>query len=263
MHSYSKGAFLHVTTADWRCWEQNLAEIRKVSAPDHLEVWLEYLPTVTEMVDLVSLLRGTKTIVHGPFIHLTIASHLEGIASLSLDRFKRTMEVASAIDAEVVTFHAGTRAFFHNEEQAFELVDKRFAPFAGMRNPTPALENMPFRAGTTTDLLSSLVALSAFGRRLQGLRFTLDIGHAIQNGEDFLAFIRKECHRIVNIHLHDGRHRGPSHLSIGKGELDLPGTLRTFQASGYSGFVGLETLGLRDTRDSWQEWQECETSLLS
>ena len=36
---------------------------------------------------------------------------------------------------------------------------------------------------------------------LPKVRFTLDIGHCLQNEDDFLPFIKKHSSRIENIHL--------------------------------------------------------------
>lgn len=262
MANYSRGLFLHVLSLDPDSWRSSLESLDRVGAYEHVEVWLERFPGRSLTQELARLLEGRRIVVHGPFIHLSIATHLEALAELSLRRFEESLDVAAQIGAEVVTFHAGTFPFFEPHDRVIESVARRFESLAVGAKQTVTLENMPGRSGTTRDCLSSLAALEELGRRLPSLQYTFDVGHALQNGEAFEEFVIRNIGRIRNIHLHDGKRRGASHLRLGDGELDLAAFLTLLKTSGYAGFVGLETLSLEDTVASWELWTSLETGLL-
>jgi sugar phosphate isomerase/epimerase len=89
--------------------------------------------------------------------------------------------------------------------------------------------------------------------RAPNIKFTVDIGHCLQNDDPYEAFFKRHVDHIADVHLHDGVTRGPAHLAFGTGQLDLERFVRLVQDTNYRGFVTLEMLSQEDTAKSWEE----------
>ncbi|MGI0015025.1 MAG: hypothetical protein ACREBU_16525, partial [Nitrososphaera sp.] len=110
MSKYKKGAFLNVLNFNPTEWEAQLRQIKNLPSRQHIEVWLEYIPTKDELQILRGMLEETEVIVHGPFIHMSLVTHLNELADVSWRRCYDAVDVATLIGAKVITFHAGTYA---------------------------------------------------------------------------------------------------------------------------------------------------------
>ncbi len=160
--------------------------------------------------------------------------------------------------AKVVTVHAGTYPVFEERARALDRLIHNFSSFAKLRTPVVSLENMPVKKGTNRECLGPLNDLRELHQLFPDVRFTLDIGHALQNGDDFESFLREKVEYIEDIHLHDGRLGGSAHLPLGRGELDLRRTLLTLQEVNFKKYIGLETISASDTLQSWSKWLNAE-----
>ena len=258
MSKYKKGTFLNIVSCDPVAWETAFRRVQNLPSREHIEIWLEYIPKGKDRSILQDMARHTEVIVHGPFIHTSLVSHLDALSDISLRRCMEGLEFASFIEAKVVTFHAGTYPLFDTRETAFERLAKRFSQLASLKSPVVTLENLPVRKGTTVECLGRLDDLRTFQTLMPDVRFTLDIGHSIQNADDFELFLREKSSCIENIHLHDGRAGKRSHLRLGAGTLDLPKLIELLGQIGYSKYVSLETISLEDTLASWEVWLQAE-----
>jgi len=258
MSKYKRGAFVHIFNSNPTQWEIDLRRIQDLPSLDHIEVWLEYIPKGEEGTTLRDLLSDTEVIIHGPFIHMSLVTHLKKLGDLSLKKCNEAVEFASMISAKVVTFHAGTYPVFETQETALERLAHRFSRFAALKAPLVTLENMPVSGGTTKQCLGRLEDLELLQTIIPSIRFTLDIGHCLQNGDDFESFLLKQISRIENIHLHDGKDGGRSHLRLGLGTLDLPKLVRLLRGVDFRKYVGLETISPEDTIASWTTWLDVE-----
>lgn len=247
----SVGAFLNLTAFEPERWREGLAELDELGVA-HLELWLEFEPAPREVALLEALLAGRRTIMHGPFIGMSLSTHWEDLAALSLGRAHRAVEVAGVLRCEVVTLHAGPFAKFEGHRQALARLAERFARFSRISSPAVALENLPARAGASADAVAGIGDLEQMIESLPGLSVTLDVGHCLQNGEDPRPFIERHSERIVDIHLHDGEPGGGAHRALGAGELPLHELLSCLDAVGYRGFLTVETLSAEDLRSSLQ-----------
>src|SRR5437660_8360724 len=132
------------------------------------------------------------------------------------------------------------------------MLAQKFEAFTQMGDPVTTLENMPVKShGTMREPIGNLADCESILKLLPKLRFTLDIGHCLQNEDDFVPFIQKYVSRIENIHLHDGIPRGKAHLGLGKGSLDLERFLEVLAAVNFVKHVGIETISFDDTASSW------------
>ncbi len=260
---FKKGVFVNILTADPREWELSFRQLEDFPALDHIEIWVEYLPTTEHRKILKSLTKGIEVILHGPFIHTSIATHLNALLDLSKRRFSECLDFATTIDAKVVTFHAGSYPVFRTREQAFEAIATHFAPFSRSHGPVVTLENMPVKyTGTLREPLGKLSDLAELRRLIPDVRFTLDVGHCVQNEDDFAPFLEKYRSSIYDIHLHDARPRGRGHMRLGDGVLDLPRFLITLLSVGFDGYVSLETITREDTMSSWDTLLTAERNVL-
>lgn len=261
MRKYLRGVFLNISRFEPRVWERQLVQIDRLPYLDHIELWLEYIPGRQELSVLRNMFSGRRTIMHGPFINMSLATEWEQLAQASLDRCERAIEVASYIGSQVVTFHAGTYPVFDTRDAALARLADRFSKFADLSNPVVTLENMPMRGGASIECLGKTEDLESILVLLPHLKLTLDVGHCLQNHEEPESFIKQHTLSIANIHLHDGVKGGKAHMRLGYGQLDLGGLLQALSDSSYAGYVGMETLSVEDTAHSWEVLLGVETQL--
>jgi sugar phosphate isomerase/epimerase len=255
----SYGAFLNVTDSDVLSWRTQLARIDQLPERDHVEVWLESVPQgARERRILRQELAGETVIVHAPFIGLSLVSPWPELRRISLDKLIQCIDVSRELNARVLTIHPGDAPVM--ESQA-AVTDRFVTAYSGLQERAGELlisaENMPNRITVSRPGITSTHDFAELLRQLPGMRFTLDIGHALQNGDDFETFLISQPHVIANIHLHDGVSGGRAHLAIGEGDLDVGRFFLALDESRFAGYVSLETLGFPDTRSSWQVMRRC------
>ncbi len=256
---FKQGAFVNVLTDEPSEWREVLTRLKHLPSLDHIELWLEYLPAGGRLLELREIFRGLPLIIHGPFIHLSLVSHLPSLVALSEQRFDETVDFAGKIGATVITFHAGSYPLFYAKSERLEKLAQRFERFTKITDPIVTLENMPVKPhGTIREPVAHLSDCEELMKMLPHLKLTLDVGHSIQNGDDYVRFIRKNVARIANIHLHDGVRAGRAHQRLGTGEVDLDSFLKVLRDVQYLGRVSLETLSFDDTQSSWDILRHAE-----
>jgi sugar phosphate isomerase/epimerase len=241
----SIGAFLNVTDGHIDRLCDDLTSLAQLGL-DHVEVWLEHQPTVRELDELAGLLRGWVTIMHGPFIGMSLSSDWDELAGISLERCHRAIEAAGVLGCQVVTLHGGAYGTFSPHGLALDRLGGRVARFARIGRPVVTIENMPARGGATREAVAGMADLDGLVGRLPELQLTFDIGHSIQNGEDPVSVTHCHRGRIANIHLHDGKVGGKAHTALGTGELALDELVAGLHGDGYAGFISIETLSSED-----------------
>lgn len=257
MRHFSNGAFFEVTDFHPEQWRKRLDFIDSLASVDHVEVWLEHVPrTAREQQVLGQVLEGRTTVVHAPFIGLSLVLPWREVVDASFDRIARGLECAARLGAAVYTVHLGTGPVYEDRRALMDRAVRQLARLITVDGPRIAVENMPDRRAAGIECLSSLASLLELWMQLPEVGLTVDLGHAIQNGEDPIPFVERNCDKIANLHLHDALAGAAGHLALGQGELDVAALARVLHASGYPGFVGIETLGPVDTSASWSVWLE-------
>jgi sugar phosphate isomerase/epimerase len=258
---FKQGAFVNVLTANVQHWRDAFKKIEHFPSLDHVELWLEHIPKDNELREFREIFRGTHLIIHGPFIHTSLVSHLPEVVTLTERRFEEAIEFADKVDAPLVTFHAGSYPLFEPRGDVLDKLATRFERFSALKRPLAALENMPLKShGTVREPIGHLTDYDDLLNLLPKVRFTLDIGHCLQNEDDFIPFIKKHSSRIENIHLHDGIPRGRGHLRLGAGILNLNPLLDVLASVNYQRHVSLETISLDDTTSSWRTLLQSEAA---
>jgi sugar phosphate isomerase/epimerase len=245
----SIGAFVNITDDDFERVEDDLRTLRELGL-DHLEVWLEYQPTRRELEELAALLRGWTTIMHGPFVGMSLATDWDALAGISLDRCHQAIEAAGVLGCHVVTLHAGAYGAFGSHEEALNRVAGRIARFTRISRPAITIENLPARRGASREAVTASSDFDALVGTLAELRMTLDVGHCVQNGEDPAEVASRHVRRVSNIHLHDATPGGSGHAALGNGALAVDELLTRLDADGYDRFMTIETLTRDDLRAS-------------
>jgi sugar phosphate isomerase/epimerase len=258
---FKQGTFVNVLTANVQHWRDAFKKIEHFPSLDHVELWLEHIPKDNELREFREIFRGTHLIIHGPFIHTSLVSHLPEVVALTERRFEETIELADKVDAPLVTFHAGSYPLFEPKADVLDKLAARFERFSALKRPVAALENMPLKShGTIREPIGHLTDYDDLVKLLPKVRFTLDIGHCLQNEDDFIPFIKKHSSRIENIHLHDGIPRGRGHLRLGAGILNLNPLLDVLASVSYQRHLSLETISLDDTTSSWRTLLQSEAA---
>jgi L-ribulose-5-phosphate 3-epimerase len=157
-----------------------------------------------------------------------------------LDFLQRAVDVARELDADAVSFWAGTTDDGAAESARVERLVKgcndlcKYAAAAGVRM---AFEPEPGMAVDTMDRYADL--FERVGHPSFGL--TLDIGHLHCQGEVPIAdHLRRWKSVLWNVHIEDMRHGVHDHLMFGDGDIDFGPVLGTLTEIGYAGGVHVE-----------------------
>jgi sugar phosphate isomerase/epimerase len=249
---WSQGFFLNVVDDDPAPVAETLARSADLDHVGHVEVWLEWVPeTPAQVSKLAKLLSGRRVVVHAPFVGISLVGPAKELRAASEVRLARARTVARDLGAELVTVHSGAAFFRTDRADAHDRLAESLVRLGGADPAGPAMtiENMAVRHGVTYEPVVDPADFGALLARIPDLRFTLDVGHALQSGIDPRAFFRDHAPMIGNIHLHDGEKDGRAHRALGTGDLDLPSLAPDFD--GYSGFVGVEVFPWEGVVTSW------------
>lgn len=259
---YSKGVFLYLPH---RRRKKSLTEqinfINSLPNVNHVEIWVEENLIPSELKFLRSSLRKYKTLIHAPWMHLSLISPHREIREITVKLYLQTLKTAEKLGAKSVTFHCGTTTKFSPERAAIELLIKNLGKikkcYKGKVNFL--IENVPEEKGVQFCYPTFLKNFVYLKSRLTWLNFTLDIGHAFRNGEnldEISKFLKKYKDSILDIHLHDATLKGlkgQDHLTLGKGNLDFHKFFQILNRVGYTGYISLETISNEDTEKSWKK----------
>jgi sugar phosphate isomerase/epimerase len=241
----SVGAFLNITDDDASGWRKQLRQLDRLSV-GHVEIWLERDIGWRQLVDLKSILDGRRSIMHGPFVGMSFATDWDELAAISLDRCHRAIEAAGVLGSEILTLHAGTYGAHGSHADALQRVAMRLERFRAIGHPKLSIENLPRRRGASVEAVTFERDLDALAEYAPDIRYTIDVGHCLQNREDPVAVLERQHQRVGNIHLHDGNLSAGAHLGLGDGDLDLADLLSALDRLAYDGFLTVEVLDLDD-----------------
>jgi len=248
------GSFLNILSFDPVDWDRQLAVADSLEGLDHLEVWLEWIPeSRVELRSVQRILDGRKVTFHGPFVGMSLVSPWDELRQISEARIARACEVASSCGARSVTVHSGSTFFTTNHSQALDWLASSLERLTKDLDSIDLLiENMMRRAGVMYEPVVAVNDMRSLIERYPDVRFTLDVGHAIQSGLDPGGMLSAIGSSLSNIHLHDGISAGQAHLELGAGELDLDQFVQDLVRSDYRGLLSLEVLTVEALIRSWE-----------
>lgn len=156
------------------------------------------------------------------------------------DFLERAIEIASRLDAPVVSLWSGSRPAGASAPVLWkrlyeELV--RLADFAAERGVVLGFEPEP---GMFIDTMEQFAKLDERVRH-PAVHLTLDVGHVhCTEAEPIAAHIGRWGARIVNVHIEDMQVGVHDHLMFGAGTVDFPSVLRALHEIRYGGGLHVE-----------------------
>jgi len=198
--------------------EQELGiEVMNFAFPDVLDgAWerdlVLYQQILTPVPGLITM--------HGPFFDMTPGSPDKQIEAVVERRYKHAIEIAQALNAKIVVFHANFIASLHNEEYrvGWQKRNAEFwspiAEFAAAHDVTLAVENMwEFDPFIITDVLHAVDH--------PNLRACLDVGHAhLFSKVPFTEWLRVVEPYLVHVHMNNNDGKLDYHRAFPDGVLD-------------------------------------------
>ena len=209
-------------------------------------------------IEEINWLKGQlldyEIIIHAPFINLSLVSSHKQINCASVDILKSTIDIAQKLDAKLITVHGGAYPLFFEQQTVEEKFVENFGQvmeYAKGKMPI-TVENLSAKKGVQISYPISPSKLTKIKSLIPDINFTLDIGHCVQNDDEFINFLISNKNSIKNIHLHNAIKNGKAHYGFHKkGDLDLRKFLNLLKEIKYSGFLSLEVLGKEDINKSW------------
>lgn len=183
--------------------------------------------------DTLSSYNMTVT-MHAPFTDLNPATPFQpvkGAVEKTLEEFVRFGE---SLNASVITVHPGS---VHNEALIPQSLHnsvatlKRMVKISGGRLSISVENQTRSRSKYHFPLASTVESLELILAEVEGLRFTLDTGHAHVNGQDSLALAERAGASLVEVHLSDNAGASDDHLFPGEGTARLEGLTRKLAAT--------------------------------
>jgi len=159
---------------------------------------------------------------HGPFMDLSPGGVDRRIKEVTLDRFSKTIELASFFQPKTIVFHPGYEKwkFDGNVSLWLKSSTETWRPLveeAEARGITLLIENVFEENPEPIRLLLEEMNSSRF-------RFCFDTGHHhVFSRIPFGVWIKTLEKYLVEIHLHDNHQEMDEHLPIGEGSFDFKG----------------------------------------
>lgn len=213
---------------------------------DYVELWGEVPHAYPDFVDrhrLRDILSSYKMVVtmHAPFTDLNPATPFQPVKGAVERTLEDFVKFGDFLGASIITVHPGS---VHNEaivprsaESSISTLRKVVKVAGGrliinVENQTKSRSKYHFPLASTVESLELILA------EVDGLRFTLDTGHAHVNGQNPLALAEREGPRLTEVHLSDNTGSSDDHLAPGEGTADLKGLVE--KAKGTNMLVCLE-----------------------
>jgi len=188
--------------------------------------------------------RGLNITVHAPFVDVNIASPNAGFRRVILKRLRKSMRLASQLDATLWVFHPGLQTGVSHlrlgEDWRLNLQSVRELLDAANENDVEiTIENtpepFPFILKSVDDFVRFYGDLGD-----ANLGLTLDVGHANVNGQ-ISDFIKRFSDKIVHVHASDNDGTFDSHLGIGEGNIEWTKVAKSLKRIKYQGIIIVES----------------------
>jgi sugar phosphate isomerase/epimerase len=174
-------------------------------------------------------LSGLPFTVHAPFTHDLLGSRSASKRRTAVDIHERHIAASAALGARSYVVHPDLqRRQKPRSAWTAAALERSFEELRRLQDEyelSVTVENMPF--------LKRSHFLAPDDLDLQGLGFTLDVGHAAITGT-LAAWLATPPGTITHMHLHDnlGPYNGDLHHALGTGVVDAAPAIAAAQASG-------------------------------
>ncbi len=157
-----------------------------------------------------------------------------------LQYYRRAVEVAAELGAEVVSIWSGSAQRQLSADQCWQRLERELPlllDYAAVNGVTIGFEPEPGM------FVEDLAGYAELRRRIPHpvLKLTLDVGHlAVTESEPYADCIRQFADDIVNVHIDDCKDGRHEHLPLGEGEIDFPPVLEAFKEIEYGRLLLVE-----------------------
>ena len=203
----------------------------------YCEIINEYPYNVIDM-DIINS-YNIQISIHSPLSDINIASYNETIRRASVSQIKNSIDIASAMDSEIVVVHPGHIPILGKKFEDITLKKsvkslKECCQYANNRNIMLCIENMPDIEGL---LCKDINQLNKIANKLDTY-ITLDIGHA--NNMKYPIPEMFKSPRIKHIHLSDNNGNFDSHNALGSANIDFKSLFKEIKNINYKGILVIE-----------------------
>jgi len=251
---YKLGTFIKMTHSGC-AYEDQIRFVKTLAGLKSVEIWMEKLDLQeNEIIGAKTLLDGIDILIHAPFVNISLISCHDEINTESIKIQKNLLKIAKKISAKSITLHAGSYPNFFTTDEVREIAIKNIKILL-RESSIFTLENISVGKKVNISYPTELSELAFLKKKIPELTFTIDIGHAIKNGnskdeiEDFFMLYKDS---ILDIHLHDAVNGGRDHTALGTGSLDIDWFFNLLYRCKYSNYINLEMLNNKDVEDSWK-----------
>jgi sugar phosphate isomerase/epimerase len=207
---------------------------------EYVELWGEVPHAYPGWVDAARLkdeLSSFDMVVtaHAPFTDLNIASPFQPVKRAVEETLTGFIELSAELGARMVTVHPGTvhsPKLLPQSASSSAATLRKLVRAAGGRL-TVNVENL--ESGDSRyryPVVSGAKSLRALLDDVDGLKCTLDTGHAYASGEVPLKIGRAAGSRLAEVHLHDNGGTADEHLIPGEGKAPLKPVLELASSEG-------------------------------
>lgn len=251
---YSSGVLFGVIGDDTTSWPEWAAAMQRMTGLEHVEIALEDVAIgESKLQELRGLFGGHRLLLRAPVWQLSMVSHHEEVRSATAEVYRRTLELARALSAQVVTVCGGTRPRILDETVALEQIG---AMYRDLRHSAGAmvlsLKNMRAADEVLAGYPGSLAELSRCLESVPELLVTLDLGYSILDGEDWWGFMRNHKARVASIHANAADLPPASRVT------DLFTLGRLLRVVSYTGHVSLGAATPEDLLKWWRRWRRAQ-----
>jgi len=196
---------------------------------DYIELWGDAPHALPGWVDKRALTEALSTYhmtitMHAPFTDLNPANPFQPVRGAVERALEEFVQFSDSLGARVITVHPGS---VHNEamvpdsaanaasvlQTMVKAADGRLA--ISVENQTKSKSKYHYPLGSTAESLRALV------EAVDGLRFTLDTGHAHASAQVCDDFLQVAGPKLVEVHLSDNAGASDAHLVPGEGTASL------------------------------------------
>jgi len=196
---------------------------------DYVELWGDAPHALPGWVDKRALGQALSSYemsitMHAPFTDLNPANPFQPVRGAVERTLEEFVGFGDSLGAKVITIHPGS---VHNEAMVpasaasassilrtlVKAADGRLA--ISVENQTKSKSKYHYPLGSTADSLRTLM------ETVEGLRFTLDTGHAHASAQDLDDFVQMAGPKLVEVHLSDNTGASDTHLVPGEGTATL------------------------------------------
>lgn len=154
---------------------------------------------------------------------------------------RRAVEIASALEAECVSFFSGVLPADSMREQGWVRLVARVSELVQFARGKGVVLSIEPEPGMLVETVADALRLLAELGHPDELRVTVDIGHCVVVEPDGVRHALLQCGSLLaNVQLDDMLAHAHEHLPFGQGEVDLAVALSTLDEIGYRGVAAVE-----------------------